>query len=116
MKKTFSIFEKIGPNAISMSNGDKIREFIEVNLDAGHDVALNFDKVSVFATPFFNASIGTLLKDRDISVLQKRMEFLNLNEHGRKLLNLVIDNAIKFYSDKNGNTKSALDEVNKDID
>ncbi|MEZ7493384.1 STAS-like domain-containing protein [Pseudoalteromonas distincta] len=116
MKKKLNISNEIGPNAISMKSGEIIRKQIESHFENDDTVALDFHGVQIFATPFFNASVGSLLKNIEISNLQNKMEVLNLNEHGKKLLNLVIDNAIKFYSDENGNTSNALKEINKDID
>ena len=53
----------IGEDAITLDDGQSIYQQIKPELLAGHEVELDFDGVSVFAAPFFNAAIGQLLKD-----------------------------------------------------
>jgi hypothetical protein len=107
--------EIVGINAISMNSGKKIKELIIKEWDDSEQIILDFSEVNVFASPFFNASIGALLKDKDIKQLQEKLDFQGISEHGKRLLNLVISNAIKFYSDKESKTDLGLDEVRKDI-
>ena len=57
------VFELAGKNAISMQNGDKLYKSIHPHLLAGDSIAIDFNGVSLFASPFFNASIALLLKD-----------------------------------------------------
>lgn len=49
---------------------------------------------------FFNTSVGHLLKDISVEELLQFMEPIHLNETGKELLNLVIANAITFYSNQ----------------
>ncbi|WP_448652600.1 STAS-like domain-containing protein [Pseudomonas fluorescens] len=105
----------MGINAISMNSGKKIKDLIIKDWDQTEKIALDFSEVNVFASPFFNASIGALLKDRDITELQQKLDFKGISDHGKRLLNLVISNAIKFYSDEENKTELGLDEIRKDI-
>lgn len=111
---TISIREMVGPNAISMNSGQKIRDEILRQWDRHEKISLNFDGIDVFASPFFNASVGALLKDRSIEQLQEKLEFVSVSEHGRRLINLVIQNAIKFYSD-DGKIDAGLKRAHKDM-
>ncbi|MEL6117817.1 STAS-like domain-containing protein [Photobacterium sp. SP02] len=112
---TIIVKEIVGSNAISMNSGNKLREKIVKNWDADSKIRIDFSGVDVFASPFFNASIGALLKDKKIEDLQNKLEFHSISNHGRKLLNLVISNALKFYSDKDGKTNSSLTEIKKEL-
>lgn len=103
----------IGENAISMQSGKNLYEKISKPLISGEEVELDFAGVQIFASPFFNASIGFLLKDIDISQLQDKLKILNLGDVGNQILNLVISNAIKFY-DKKSSTADILNSI--DID
>lgn len=94
---TINVYEVIGKNAISMQSGDKIYQLINSNLENTESIILDFKNVELFASPFFNAAIGYLLKDMDIKELQAKLKFENLDEIGRNLLNLVISNALNFY-------------------
>ena len=96
--------EIVGANAISMQSGDNLYQIIAPKiLNQSEGIELDFSGVELFASPFFNSSIGLLLKDVDIKTLQERMKIINLSKVGSQLLNLVIENAIKFYS-QNRNT------------
>lgn len=105
-----NVFELTGANAISMQSGDKLYRAMQPKLTEGEDVRLDFSKVSLFASPFFNASVGLLLKDIPIERLQQKLSFININEVGKELLNHVISNAIAFYSNSDKVTR-AIDQA-----
>ena len=111
---TISVKEMVGPNAISMNSGQKIKEEILRQWEGVDKINLNFDGIDVFASPFFNASVGALLKGRTIEELQGKLEFTNISDHGRRLINLVIQNALKFYSD-DGKIDAGLKQAHKDM-
>lgn len=95
---TIKVFDLIGKNAISMQTGDKIYVILREKIINGEQVTLDFDGVTLFASPFFNSAIGRLLQDNEISKLQQQLKFEHLDEIGRNLLNLVIRNAINYYN------------------
>ncbi|GGE84023.1 MULTISPECIES: STAS-like domain-containing protein [Gammaproteobacteria] len=103
------VFDLVGKNAISMQSGTKLNNAIATALLEGQTVEIDFSGVSLFASPFFNASIGVLLKDINIEQLTDKMKVVNCNEIGLSLLNTVIQNAIHFYS---GESK-VTDTLNK---
>lgn len=105
---TIKVFEITGRNAISMQKGNLIYEILAQNYKSHEKVILDFEGVALFASPFFNASVGHLLKDITVQELLQFMKPLNLNETGKDLLNLVIANAIKFYSNHNKETHPEL--------
>lgn len=105
--KTIKVFDVIGKNAISMQSGDKLYVLIKGDLANGQKITLDFQQINLFASPFFNASIGLLLKDISIQDLQANLSFENLNEVGKDLLNHVISNAIAYYS----NSEKAIKEI-----
>ncbi|MFZ2407246.1 MAG: STAS-like domain-containing protein [Methylobacter sp.] len=87
----------LGKNAISMQSGQNLYEKISTPLISGEEVEIDFQDVELFASPFFNASIGYLIKDIKVTDLQERLKIINLSTVGRQLLNHVISNAIKYY-------------------
>lgn len=89
--------EIVGENAISMQSGKLLYEKISSPILSGKEVETDFDGVVLFASPFFNASIGLLIKDIAVTDLQKKLKISNLSSVGRELLNLVISNAINHY-------------------
>ncbi len=110
--KKIKVFDLVGKNAISMSSGEKLFNEIGRHLKRSEIVLLDFEGVELFASPFFNASIGLTLKDISIDELKTKIQIENLNRIGLDLLNLVIDNAIKFYSDGKV-VENAIDSVKK---
>ncbi|CAK3063611.1 MULTISPECIES: STAS-like domain-containing protein [Vibrio] len=103
------VFDLVGKNAISMQSGTKLNNAISSALIEGQIVEIDFSGVSLFASPFFNASVGVLLKDMTIEQLMERMKIVNCNDIGLSLLNTVIQNAIHYYS---GESK-VTDTLNK---
>jgi hypothetical protein len=97
---TIKVYDLTGRNAISMQKGDKIYQILIQNIQNNQNTILDFQDVSLFASPFFNAAIGHLLKDITIDELLNYIQPVNLNETGKELLNLVISNALRFYSER----------------
>ncbi|WP_353171839.1 STAS-like domain-containing protein [Acinetobacter rudis] len=94
---TISVYQLIGKSAISMSSGDKVYQLIYQNLKTQEDIVLDFNGVVYFASPFFNASIGRLLKDLSIDDLLQKVQMKHLDPVGKNLLNLSIANALKIF-------------------
>lgn len=92
-----SVFELVGENAVSMDSGRAVYDRIHDPIKRGESVTLDFEGVEIFATPFFNASIGLLLGDVELPQLLERLKIQNISEVGRQLLNHVIANALTFY-------------------
>lgn len=65
--KNIVIKDVVGGNAVSMSAGTKLKELILNSWarsgEGDEKLVLDFSGIEVFASPFFNASIGALLKD-----------------------------------------------------
>lgn|SRR5574340_35960 len=97
----------VGKNAISMQSGQLLYEKISKPLIMGEKIEIDFQGVELFASPFFNASIGFLIKDIKVADLQQRLQISNLSPVGRQLLNHVISNAIKYY-EKEGMAEESL--------
>jgi hypothetical protein len=110
--KKIDVVTLIGLNAISLQNGTKLYQKIFPILSKGESVELNFNGVQIFASPFFNSSIGLMLKDISIEEMKRTLKIVGMDENGISLLNHVISNAISFYGNKD-NVKGVLDEKNE---
>lgn len=84
--------------AVSMPLGDKLYQELLRVWDEGGPIRIDFQGIETYATPFFNASIGRLLKNNTIDELKQKLAFDNISDGGRNLLNRVIANAIAFYA------------------
>lgn len=94
------VHEIVGEDAITFDDGQNVHERIKPELDADHEVVLDFEGVSVFASPFFNAAIGQLLKDIKAENLNRLLRVEKLNPTGDEVLRRVIENAKKYYASK----------------
>jgi hypothetical protein len=94
------IRETTGDDAITMDDGQEVYDRINPELIAGRAVELDFDGVAVFASPFFNAAIGQLLKDIDPDSLNRLLRIENLSPLGHDVLRRVIDNSKRYYASK----------------
>ena len=103
------VYKIIGVNGITLEDGQKIFDITHPELIANKPVELNFDKVTVFASPFFNSAVGRLLKDIKPGDLNHLLKVSNLIPTGRVVLKRVIENSKQYYTDENA--RKALDAV-----
>lgn len=112
-----NVYELVGKNAISMQSGSILYNALFPLLKKGDKVELDFEGVSLFASPFFNASMGLILKDFTIESVRQTISFKNLSEVGRSLLNHVISNALNYYKNTDSISKGIEDASSSgDID
>lgn len=94
----FEIKEIAGTNCITLQDGQVVFEKIYPQLKAGHPVELSFAGVRIFASPFFNAAIGQLLRDISPERLNALLKISDLAPVGFDTLKKVIENSREFYS------------------
>jgi len=105
----YNIHKTICENCITLEDGRKVYDKIHPELVSEHMVELDFSGVTVFASPFFNAAIGLLLKDIKPEDLNRLLKVSNLTPVGMDVLKRVIENSKQYYSDDK--TRKALDDI-----
>ncbi len=90
-----------GEDAITLDDGQKVYDRVHPDLAAGHSVELDFAGVSVFASQFFNAALGQLLKEHKPEDLNRLLRLSNLSPVGLAVVRRVIENAKRYYSEPN---------------
>lgn len=90
--------EVAGENCVTLEDGQRLYELIHPELAGDRPVQLDFAGTEVFASPFFNAAIGQLLRDIAPETLNRRLEISHLSAPGLRLLGRVIENAKNYYS------------------
>ena len=93
-----NVRESVGENAVTQDDGQVIYNLIHDPLRQGQTVELDFEGVDVFASSFFNASVGRLLKDLERDALNVRLQFEHLSAFGKRVLHRVIENAEEYYA------------------
>jgi hypothetical protein len=112
--RNVQIFKLVGKNAISLQSGTILYESIYKQVLNGEKITLDFTNVELFASPFFNASIGLLLKDISLEQLLASLEIIELNSVGKRLLNHVISNALNFYNEAD-KISTAIDKTMSEV-
>lgn len=96
---TYEIYKITGEYATDAETGQQVYDLIYPKLADNQPVKLDFAGVRVFASAFFNFAIGQLLKDFSSEVLNDLLNVEELSPNGRSILQRVIDNAKRYYSD-----------------
>jgi hypothetical protein len=79
--------------------GQKVHDQISPILARGEEVEVDFEGVRFLCAPFFNASIGQLLKDHPLERVKTTLKVQNLNQLDRDTLELVIEKSHRYYTD-----------------
>jgi STAS-like domain of unknown function (DUF4325) len=108
-----NVKQDIGENCMTVKQGQKLYDTIYPDLSAGKTVEIDFIGVRIFASPFFNYAIGQLLRDLTAKQLNELLVIRNLNAVGSSTLELVIENASRYYSDEK--FRHAKDEVMREM-
>ena len=83
---------------ITTEDGEQLRSEIVAQLSKGERVELDFADVEVFASPFLNAAVGSLLRDYKPEDLNSAIRFINLSPEDAQLLRRVIENARDYFA------------------
>jgi hypothetical protein len=105
------VLEISGENAVAQEDGQKVYERIRELLKSGQDLQLDFQGVKIFASPFFNAAIGQLLKDFDADDLNRRLKFEHLSLVGQEVLKKVNENSKRYFSSSEAFKKAQTEVI-----
>ncbi|GAC1407796.1 MAG: STAS-like domain-containing protein [Chloroflexota bacterium] len=108
----FRVYDIVGENCITLADGQAMYDLVHPEISRGRAVLLDFAGVRVFASPFFNAAVGQLLRDLKPEELNARFTVTGLNPTGRSVLRAVIRNAKEYYA--NPANAKAIDEAVRD--
>lgn len=96
------LIKSFTPNALSEMAGSKLREKILLSYanNPKEKIILDFEGIGLYATMFFNASIGYLIQE-DLIEITKNIEIINISLLGKKTLEHSKDNAIFIKQNAN---------------
>lgn len=101
----------VGERCVTSEDGQQVYREIHPKLAAGEEVCLDFEGVTVFASPFFNFAIGQLLRDLKPADLNRLLKVENLAPDGLLVWQRVVKNSKEYY--QNPQAKKAVDEILK---
>ena len=99
----------VGERCVTSEDGQRVYDEIHDKLLSGEKLCLDFEKVTVFASPFFNFAIGQLFKDLRAEILNRLLTVKDLSPDGMLVWRRVVKNAKEYYG--NANKKQAIDEI-----
>lgn len=88
-------------NGLTENNGLIIREKIEQalkELNEGDTIVLNFNGISLFATPFFNSSIGYFLLKLGPRKFDEVIQLEDISDLGQNTYQHSYENAVEIYT------------------
>ena len=85
----------ICPYSVFEQDGIKLRKVILHELEKNNTVRLDFEGIDLFATMFFNASIGFIVLKDGPEVIEKNVSYQNLTELGQSTWEHSFQNAIE---------------------
>lgn len=100
MKKIEINVNEICKFAISEEKGLILRKNLEDNINTNDEVVVNFEGISMFTTPFFNASLGFLILKYGPDKFDEKVKVVGLEDMGKETYAHSRENAIEFYSNK----------------
>lgn len=103
------VSQLVGNYGITLDDGETLYNVLYPLLQEGSSLTADFQDMTIFASPFFNASIGRLLASFSTDVLKEKLKPINLSSAGEATLRQVIKNASAYYS--NPVTRAAVDRV-----
>jgi hypothetical protein len=102
-KHTISVLDLCGPTCVSDKNGYNICEAVHYALHPsmlpdGDVVVMDFAGVEVLTPAFLNAAVSCLYDGSNTpEFLRKHVEYVGLDEDNKRLLDVIISNAQRFY-------------------
>lgn len=105
-------------NGLTETNGLIVRKKIEEELVTINDddiLVLNFENITLFATPFFNSSIGYFIMKLGKDKFDRKIKLISISELGMNTYKHSYDNAVE-YSNKELNTKEIGDVIKNNIE
>lgn len=89
-----------GKYCLTMAEGGTLHKVLLPLLRRGEAVELNFEGVSMYASPFFNAAIGQLVKDISREDVGRLLSVRGLSSDGILVLRRSLDNATLYYAEQ----------------
>lgn len=87
----------IAPMAMTEDDGMSLRKKMENVLQNGEKVILDFEGIELFATPFFNSSIGYFIMKFSPEKFNSCVKVINLSDLGKETYGHSYQNAVSFY-------------------
>lgn len=99
MSKTIKI-SSITSMAMTEDAGMMLRNEMSDTIEQEEKVILDFEGIGLFATPFFNASIGYFVLKLSPEKYNQQVTVINLSDLGRETYSHSLQNAVSVYQNQ----------------
>lgn len=86
--------------AMTEDAGMQLRKEMNEAMEREEGVILDFEGIELFATPFFNASIGYFVMNLSPDKYKKQVKVINLSDLGKETYAHSYQNAVSVYENK----------------
>lgn len=110
MERYLDVAERINnSSALTQEQGDVIYMEIVAAFQEQQRIVLDFSNVKSMISPFLNNAIGQLYGEYNSEVIKELLELKDFPQNKVATLNVVINNAKKFYANKSNFMQKAKD-------
>lgn len=113
MKNIIDVADAINnPSALTQEQGDVIYGLIVSSFEKKESITLDFSNIESMISPFLNNAIGQLYGKYTSEKISSLLNLANFPQNKNSTLNIVINNAKKFYENQKKFTIAAKDVLN----
>lgn len=99
------------PSALTQEQGDLVYNEIIASFQKDMPIALDFSNVESMISPFLNNAIGKLYENYQSEQIKGLLHMIAFPPEKNSTLNIVINNAKKYYADKKGYEQAVKDVI-----
>ncbi len=112
---TIKVTDLIGtPLCISAEDGQKVFEKTKQLILSGRKITISFENATMLISLFLNVAIGQLYESLSEEAIRTHLKVEGLSPDDMELLKRVVDNAKKYYSNKESYDDAWLKEEDDD--
>jgi hypothetical protein len=93
-----SVLDLVGHICVDPDEGAILREQAHGALSRGESVVVDFSGVTALTSSFLNSTVGRLLSSFAEDDFRSRFRWTGLDQTDEQLVQLVIQNAVRFYA------------------
>jgi hypothetical protein len=94
------LIKTITSMAMTEDDGMKLREVMGNALKENHDIVLDFEGIDLFATPFFNSSIGYFILQLTPQTYDEKVTVTHITDLGKETYSHSYQNAVSVFEEK----------------
>ena len=112
MKKTIRVSAVIGSKiCIAVEDGQKLFDILHQAISDNDQLEVSFEGIELIISAFLNTAIGQLYGVFSEETVTTMISYTHLEEDDEELLRLVIANALRYYSNREGYDNAVREDL-----